>query len=585
MADDDQGALSQSLAEETVTCIGETAPPGGRPPSGAGSTDQDQGPSGSSQPQNRGSRDDVGFASSALHAEEAARARGWAWAVNLLCLAALAFLIVLPGTPVTKAIMAVSLTSLLSVGIWAWHRARDESTYTKTVFRVFGWTAATSSFGITYYLGVFSPTPLVVTLGISFFGLGLDRVSAIVIPAYAMAGYFIMSVLITVGVLPDASVQPGDGMSVIARVFFVVMVPLIYLLTLWMARLSRRTMIDALDRATRALVLANQREAQLAEVRQNLEQALKAGVGQAGQYTGSRAGDYELAELIGRGAMGDVYRGQGARGEQAAVKMLRLEALTGRAMLERFFREGEIMSQLRSPNVVNVFEMGKLADGMPFIVMELLQGDELAASLRKRGRLPLKEVRELVEQIAMGLDAAHGAGVVHRDLKPQNIFQHRPPGAKVGIWKILDFGVSRLVGSGGTLTQNRVVGTPGYMCPEQAQGRVTDGRGDIFSLGAVAYRALTGAPPFHGTNLPNTLYQITYRQPRRPSQLAPGLSEDVERVIAVAMAKDPAERFASGAEFSAALTAAFQRQLSSDIAQRASELLARHPWGQTAKAP
>src|SRR5262249_15925656 len=151
---------------------------------------------------------------------------------------------------------------------------------------------------------------------------------------------------------------------------------------------------------------------------------------------------------------------------------------------------------VRGPNLVEVLETGQAPDGSPYIVMELLDGQDLGAILRDQTSLPLSEVVNLVEQVAQGLTVLHQAGVVHRDLKPQNLFRvlGRPP-----IWKILDYGVSKVTGEG-TMTENQLVGTPGYMSPEQVEGEHVDLRADVFSLGAVAYRAITGRRPFSGTD-------------------------------------------------------------------------------------
>jgi serine/threonine-protein kinase len=193
--------------------------------------------------------------------------------------------------------------------------------------------------------------------------------------------------------------------------------------------------------------------------------------------------------------------------------------------------------------------------------------------------LPLDEVVALADQVARALEAARVAGVVHRDLKPQNLFlaqQH----AAAPLWKILDFGVSRLAGTSGTLTMDMIVGTPGYMSPEQAAGgsEVTH-RSDVFSFGAVIYRALTGQPPFSGSDTPQILYQVVYRNPGRPSQLVPGLPSDVENVLAIAMAKDPGDRFASALETAAALRAASKGALDPSLRVQAQTLLAALPWG------
>jgi serine/threonine-protein kinase len=185
----------------------------------------------------------------------------------------------------------------------------------------------------------------------------------------------------------------------------------------------------------------------------------------------------------------------------------------------------------------------------------------------------------LGDQVAKALEAARKAGIVHRDLKPQNLFLAQQ-NAAAPLWKILDFGVSRLAGSSGTLTMDLIVGTPGYMSPEQAAGgKEVTHRSDVFSFGAVLYRALTGQPPFSGPDTPQILYQVVYRSPARPSQLVPGLPPDVEIVLAIALAKDPAERFASALEMADALRSASRGTLDPSFRVHAQTLLAALPWG------
>jgi serine/threonine-protein kinase len=247
-------------------------------------------------------------------------------------------------------------------------------------------------------------------------------------------------------------------------------------------------------------------------------------------------------------------------------------------VMQRFLREGDAASKLNVPNVVKIFEVGNLEDGAPYLAMELLRGHDLAWHLRRRGALSLEEVLSFVEQVAAGLEAARAAGVVHRDLKPQNLFLAQQTNA-APVWKILDFGVSRLADSGGTLTKDVIVGTPGYMSPEQAGGLNTTSRSDIFSFGAVIYRTLTGEPPFAGADTPQTLYQVVYRNPPRPSELVAGLPPDVDLVLAIALAKDPADRFETALDFAGAFRLAAKASLDPTRRLHARTLLAALPWG------
>src|SRR5690606_30037042 len=156
-------------------------------------------------------------------------------------------------------------------------------------------------------------------------------------------------------------------------------------------------------------------------------------------------------------------------------------------VLTRFLREARAAASLRSPHVASLLGVGTDGASLPYLALERLRGQDLSQRLREQRRLSPPAVVELVQHAARGLDAAHAAGIVHRDIKPQTLFYARTPGGS--IWKLLDFGVSRFEDHQGTLTQGRVVGTPVYMAPEQARGEDTDHRADVYSLAAVAYRA------------------------------------------------------------------------------------------------
>ena len=163
---------------------------------------------------------------------------------------------------------------------------------------------------------------------------------------------------------------------------------------------------------------------------------------------------------------------------------------------------------------MRVFEVSPPDAPVPYIAMEKLHGADLATRLRNEPRMPTDELVVLIEQVARGLEVARVAGVVHRDLKPHNLFQH--DGAT---WKILDFGVSKVIDSEGTLTGEGIVGTPQYMAPEQASGGQVTHLADVYALGAIAYRCLTGRSPFKGKDLAELVYQVVHTPPMRPSAL------------------------------------------------------------------
>jgi len=519
-------------------------------------------------------RDEV---AEALRAEEVARARGFSLIVVLLTLSALPFVPVLPGSLERKAVFVSSLLLLCGTGYWVRLRTRIAAHYTQRVFTIFGYVAASVALELVYFLGVYSATPLAVTLGVIFFGMGSDAKQAVRIPVYAILGYFTLAMLTAFDVIEDHGVISSEHTPFGARLFFSTLAPLVLTVTLWFSRMSRSSMAHAIKATADATRLAVQRGAELAEVQLDFEQALRAGAGQSGRMSGAMAGRYELAEVIGRGAMGEVYAAHDAgSGERVAIKLLRAEACETSSDRTRFVREGEVTQRLDVPNVVKVLGTGFLDLGTPYIAMEFLEGEDLAALLRRQGRLEHDRVVRLIDEVASGLDAAHRSGIVHRDVKPQNLFLARASGSDV--WKILDFGVSTFAGSSGTLTQAGMVGTPGYMAPEQVLGAPTDARADVFSLGAVAYRCLTGRRPFEGRDTAQMVFEIVYKTPSRPSMLMEGLPRDVDRVLALALAKSRDLRPRAAGELARALKAALSNNLDASLRRRADALILKHPW-------
>jgi serine/threonine-protein kinase len=314
--------------------------------------------------------------------------------------------------------------------------------------------------------------------------------------------------------------------------------------------MNRRALHDAMTRLNEAMRVVRTREAQLDEERQERAAALRHG---DGYYSGTELGDWSLGRIVGRGAMGEVYAAVSKKDERpAAVKVLLGDQ--DHDYLARFEREAEIARSTRGPNLVSLFETGQTADGTPYIVMELLEGEDLGAILRTQTSLPLSEVLVLVEQVARGLRLLHAAGVVHRDLKPSNLF--RTYGA-APTWKILDYGVSKIVGAE-TVAHGAIVGTPGYMSPEQAGAGDVDARSDVFALGAITYRALTGRRPFSGADTNQLLYDAVHGRPTRPREILPNLPAGVEAVLAIALAKRREDRFATATELAEALRAAVE---------------------------
>ncbi|QRK09159.1 protein kinase [Archangium violaceum] len=269
---------------------------------------------------------------------------------------------------------------------------------------------------------------------------------------------------------------------------------------------------------------------------------------------------YELISELGKGGMGAVFLAQHLRlpGKQVAVKVLHCQEEVSPELHARFQREAEITSRLGHPNIVEVLDFHSMEDGTPYLVMEYLRGESLSKRMRK-GPLPLQEALLIARQIGSALHTAHQAGVIHRDLKPGNVYL--VPTESGGVLhervKLLDFGISKLVSAQTLHTQEDVlIGTPRYMSPEQAKGknRELDARSDLFSLGAIVYEMLAGRPPFNSESVAGLIYNIVHDPPVPLSQLCPDLPAEVVAAVERALAKEPQERFPDVASFIEALT-------------------------------
>lgn len=272
--------------------------------------------------------------------------------------------------------------------------------------------------------------------------------------------------------------------------------------------------------------------------------------------------------------MGEVFVAEHVELRTAVVVKLLHPALTDRAdLVERMRVEGQALALLEHPNVVQVIDAGRTRSGRPFLVMEHVSGRTLGAELRARGRLPWREALAIARGVLSGLAAAHAAGIIHRDIKTENIvLQVRHDGRKVA--KILDFGVAKLLHGAAArlpdpldaLTQHgMLVGTPGYLSPEQALGHAADQRSDIYAVGVVLYKMLTGRGPFDEFGAgERQLEAHVGALPRPPSQCGARVRPALDGVVLKALHKDPAQRFQSAAELAlilAELEAAPSRQL------------------------
>lgn len=256
---------------------------------------------------------------------------------------------------------------------------------------------------------------------------------------------------------------------------------------------------------------------------------------------------YAIIRSIGEGGMGRVYEARHTRigGKRFAVKLLHPEYARTPEVLSRFQREAEAAATIESPNVGDVYDIGRTEDGRPFIVAEFLEGRELADFLREKGRLDVSMSVRIVRQICKALGAAHERGIVHRDMKPENVFL-------VGnlanpTVKVIDFGISKVKEAGGqSLTKTgMIMGTPSYMAPEQAKGEQVDHRVDIYAAGAILYELCTGKRPFDKVDPTATIMAVLLEEPERPCTLNPQLPEALEMVIQRAMAKSADARYQS----------------------------------------
>jgi CheY-like chemotaxis protein/tRNA A-37 threonylcarbamoyl transferase component Bud32 len=268
-------------------------------------------------------------------------------------------------------------------------------------------------------------------------------------------------------------------------------------------------------------------------------------------------GKYHLERELGRGGMGVVWEARDPQLQRrVAIKLMHALESESTSRLAQFEREAQAVARLQTPYVVHVYDYGVTADGRPYMVMELLEGESLGQRLQRSKLMTPAALLPLLTQLARAMDCAHEAGIIHRDLKPGNIFLARH-GAEITV-KVLDFGIATMHGSlqVGRTEQRMFAGTPPYMSPEQVRSDDVDHRTDLWALGVVMYEALTGRMPFQGDNLPGLVMRICMETHAPPSSLVPGLSPAIDAFFARALAKKPEDRFSSARELAAAFARA-----------------------------
>jgi hypothetical protein len=276
---------------------------------------------------------------------------------------------------------------------------------------------------------------------------------------------------------------------------------------------------------------------------------------------GERINNYEVRSILGEGGMGAVYLAEHPfMGRKAAIKVLRRELAEDRGLVERFMNEARAANAIHHPNIIDIIDVGVLPSGIPYLMMEFLEGESLAKRIERQVRMPVPEAVDIATQTASALEAAHGKGIVHRDLKPDNLFLVPDDGKPFGVRvKVLDFGIAKLrgelSGSGARTQSGSVMGTPPYMSPEQCRGitEEIDHRTDIYALGIIAYEMLTGAPPFMSAGWGDVVLMHVTKPVPPPRGKNPDIPAELESVILKALAKLSGDRWPSMADMDAAL--------------------------------
>jgi eukaryotic-like serine/threonine-protein kinase len=271
-------------------------------------------------------------------------------------------------------------------------------------------------------------------------------------------------------------------------------------------------------------------------------------------------GKYRIIRLIGEGGMGAVYEGENTRiHRRVAIKVLHAGVAETAEAVQRFEREAQAAGRIGSEHIVEVLDLGNLASGDRYMVMEFMDGDSLSTRIQNKGRIAPVDLYPIAHQLLAALHAAHTAGIIHRDLKPDNVYLLKARGGVADFVKLLDFGISKfnqLSGdSGFSMTRTgAVMGTPYYMAPEQAKGaKDMDHRVDLYATGVILYESVTGQVPFNADTFNELLFKIVLEEPRPIEQLVPDIDSNFAAIINKAMARDPSTRFQSAKDFQEAL--------------------------------
>ncbi len=504
----------------------------------------------------------------AMRNEEVHRTRVF---IRLGWVASAAGLITLPfvhGDPTVRYAFVTALVLGMIVSFYYHQAFAVPDNYGARALMVLGLMCVVNTHVAVLFFGAFTAAPVFLVIGMHFVGRSeLTPRRAIYLASAICHG--LISLALVAGMRDPGVFATERKLGTEPYMIGALFVQGMYLLAYYTGVRQRHVSLRSIEQMQRATRVASQRAALLDELRADLARAQQGG---AGRYTDQELGEFRLGAVLGRGAHGEVYEGvQAANGEPVAVKVLHRDQLVDPTAVARFLREARATGSIGSSHVVKVLAASEPSAPVPYLAMERLRGSTLSDLLRRKGQLTRAELVALVTQVGDGLDAVHAAGVVHRDLKPQNLFLD-------GLtWKILDFGIATLSDHSGTLTRGAIVGTPHYMAPEQAKGETVDRRADLYALAVVAYRALTGRNAFGGSDTTAILYSVVHKMPARPSSVI-DVVEDVDRWVALALAKDPARRPASGKALAAQLTAALRGELAQPLREAADRLIADSPW-------
>jgi hypothetical protein len=511
----------------------------------------------------------------ALRNSEIQRVRRLVPLLIVLTLMAAGFLFTFGGDANAKAVVIAGIVFGMVSAFYLYYLTLDEKRYTEGRVVFANSILLVAIYTPVYFIGAFSIATALIMLSIFLMGVDRRGTGAFVLYAVAalchvvLAALFALGIAVDIGILSSASLSPTEIWAAEG------LVQVTFLIALVLARGIRLQLSGAVDAHEDRVRKHARRGALLDEAREALDRALNASG--RGPFTGQELGSYKLNNLLGRGGTGEVYNAIHLETEEAAaVKLMSLPALRDPGQLDRFVREAEAAAAVVSPHVVKLFEVSGADSPLPYIAMERLEGNDLSHYLRDTGTMPMESVLTMVTHVAKGLDAAREVGVVHRDISPRNLY--RTGKEDEPIWKILDFGISKVGTTNATLTQGRAIGTPRYMSPEQSRGMEVDHRADVYSLAAVTYRALTGRPPVIGKDLPEILHNVAFRMPQRPSAHAK-LPSAIDYILMIGLAKRPTDRFATALELASALSDAASDKIQATLKSRGTSLAQRHPWG------